>query len=321
MKSMFARSRHLALCTLAVTFAGCGAAAPSSPAAPSTSAPAASASTAPTKLVVGLGQAVAQVSPLWVAQDAGFYTRNGLDIDARVAVATTGLAALLSGELTFHIGGGSEMLNGVANGAELVALANLAPKSALRFEAAASIKTKDDLIGKKLGITRIGSATHTASLTLLRKIGLDPDKDVSFVQLNTTSAVTTALIAGAIQGAMCSLPECLKDEAAGLHPMYNLAQLNMLDTTAVVVAVKPWVTAHRDVTQRFIDGLVEGVAREKKDKPLSTASLKKNMKIDDQAALNGTYDFYVNNVLASEPYSRPEQFADVVTSITAQTGS
>jgi len=94
----------------------------------------------------------------------------------------------------------------------------------------------------------------------------------------------------------------------------------MLDTTAVVVAVKPWVTAHRDVTQRFIDGLVEGVAREKKDKPLSTASLKKNMKIDDQAALNGTYDFYVNNVLASEPYSRPEQFADVVTSITAQTG-
>jgi len=331
--------------------AGCGSApaaspaasAPSSPSAPaSAAAPAKPAASAPasaaaasasasaaakpaasgvTKLNVGLGQAVAQVSPVWIAQDAGIFAKSNLEVDSRVAAATTGMAALLSGDLNFHIGGGSEMLNGVANGADLVAIANLAPKSALRFEVAPSIKTDKDLVGKKLGITRIGSATHSASRTLLQKIGLDPDKDVTFVQLDTTANVTAAMLSGNIQAALCTPPECLKVEAAGYRPMYDLAQLNMPDTTAVVIAQRPYVNANKTTTQSFIDGLIAGIAREKKDKPFAVASLKKNMKIDSDADASATYDHYIDDgILASQPFSRPEQFADVVSVITAQTG-
>jgi NitT/TauT family transport system substrate-binding protein len=321
---MFRMLQLAGLVLVGFALASCGAAAsssvPASQAASAAPASVAAASRSPAKLVVGLGQAVAQVSPVWVAQDAGYFAKNGLDVDARVAVATTGLAALLSGELTFQIGGGSELLNGVANGADLVALANIAPRSALRFEVAPTIKSKEDLVGKKLGITRFGSATHTASRALLSRIGLDPDKDVSFIQLDTTANVATGLISGNIQGAMCTPPECFRVEASGFRPMYELAKLDMPDTTAVVITTKAWLNGNRAVAQRFMDGLLQGIAREKQDKPLSLAALKKGLKIDDENALSTTYDFYVNNVLASEPYARPEQFSDVVAVITAQSG-
>jgi NitT/TauT family transport system substrate-binding protein len=270
--------------------------------------------------VVGLGQAVTQVLPVWIAQDAGIFARNGLEVDVRVAQATAGLAALLAGELTFQVGGGSEMLNGIANGADLVALANIAPRSALRFEVAPSIKTKEDLVGKKLGITRFGSATHTAVRSLLTQVGLNPDKDVTFIQLDTVAAVATGLISGSVDAAMSSPPECFKLEAAGFRPMYDLAQMNVPDTTAVVITTRPWLNDHRDAAQRFIDSLMQGIVREKQDKPFSLAIMKKNLKVDDEAALSATYDYFASSVAPAEPYARPEQLADVVAVINAQSG-
>lgn len=308
-----------------LALAACGGGAASAPSvsgsvrASSVAPSSAVASTQQTRVVVGLGQLVAQELPVWVAQDAGIFARNNLQVDAPVASATTGMASLLSGELNVWTGGGSEMLNSVANGAQVVALGNIAPKSALRFEVAPSIKSKEDLVGKKLGVTRFGSATHTALRSLLSSQGLNPDKDVTFIQLDTPANVAAGLIAGNIQGALCSPPQCFTVEKAGFQPMYDLGKMNVLDTTAVIVATRAWVTANHDVTQRLIDGLVQGIAREKQDKALSVATLKKNLKLDDDAAATQTVDYYAGTVAPSEPYATPEQFADVIPVITQQT--
>ncbi len=133
----------------------------------------------PVKIVVGLSQSIAQFLPAWVAKDAGVYAKHGLDVDQRTGVATTITASLLANELTAAITGGPEVLNATANGADLVIAGNLAPVAALKFIVAESIKTKDDLAGKKIGITRLGSTTHSNSRALFSGIGLNPDKDVS----------------------------------------------------------------------------------------------------------------------------------------------
>jgi NitT/TauT family transport system substrate-binding protein len=308
----------------AVLLAACGAGAPApsathaAAAKPSAAASASQATQAETKLVVGLGQAVVQVLPVWLAQDAGYFAQHNLEVDARVASATTGLAALLSGELNFHVGGGSELLNGVVGGGDLVALGNIAPITGFKFEVAADIKSKDDLIGKKIGVTRFGSATDTGSRSLLRKVGLNPDKDVTFVQLATPGNVLTAMLAGTVQAALQNPPNTLRAEAAGFHPLYDLAQMKVPDTSAVVEARRSWVAANRDVTQRFIDSLVQGAVREKQDKALSVASLKKNLKLDDDAALSAAYDYFSTYVVSTEPYATVDQFADVLTIINAQ---
>ena len=94
----------------------------------------------------------------------------------------------------------------------------------------------------------------------------------------------------------------------------------MPDTTAIAIVSKPWLNAKRGVAQRFMDALVQGIAREKQDKPLSITALKRGLQLDNEADLSATYDFYASSVLASEPYVKAEQFADVVSVIVAQSG-
>jgi ABC-type nitrate/sulfonate/bicarbonate transport system substrate-binding protein len=318
--------RLLFACLLGAALAGCGstaAPAPSSPrasAATGSSAATSPASSGVTKVNVAYSQIIPPYLPLWVAQDGGIYARNGLDVTQQMLTSTTGMASLLSGEVVLNVGGGPELLNATANGADVVGLANLTPVSAFKFEVAASIKSKADLVGKKIGITRFGSNTDISVRAMLKQEGLDPDKDVSFVQLDNSTAIAAALVAGSVQAALAVPPDTLKLEAAGLHPLFDLGQLKIPGTDAVVQASRPWLGAHRDIAQRYVDSLIQSMARMRQDKPFAIATLKKYLKLDDETALNSAYDYFVGTVFPPLPYAQPEQFVNVLAAINTQSG-
>ncbi len=300
------RERGLLSLALALLLSACGSAA--APQAQST------------KIVVGLSQTIAQFLPAWVAKDAGVYARHGLDVDQRTAVATTIMASLLASELTLAVTGGPEILNATANGADLVMVGNLAPVAALKLIVADSVKSKDDLVGKKMGITRLGSTTHSNSRALFSRIGLNPDKDVSYVQLDNAANEAAALISGQISGALLAPPENTKLDGQGFHVLYDLSELKFPATGQVIVIPRAWLNSHRDAAQQFVDSLVESMTLIRRDRSTALASLKTGMKLDDPALANGVYDYFVTSVLAPLPYAQPEQFANDVSVIAAASG-
>lgn len=316
---------RLGLLLLALELSGCGAAAPSASQLSQGSAPPASAAVpasaaAPAKIVVGLSQTIAQFLPAWVAKDDGIYQRHGLDVDQRTSVATTIMASLLANELTLAVTGGAETLNATANGADLVVVANLAPVAALKFVVPNSITSKEGLVGKKIGITRLGSTTDSNSRALFQKIGLDPDKDVSYVQLNTSPAEAAALVSNQIQGALLAPPQNTKLQSQGFHVLYDLSQLKFPATGQLVVIPRAWLNGHRDTAQRFVDSLVDSVSYIRQNKAAAIASLKTGMKLDDSAALNDVYDYFVSSILAQTPYAQPEQLTNDLEVVTQHTG-
>jgi ABC-type nitrate/sulfonate/bicarbonate transport system substrate-binding protein len=305
------------LLTATILLTACGSAAataspPASGASPKTAAAPAQAGGAPTKLVVGFSQYIPQYLPLWVAQDAGIYARNGLDVDQHMLSSTTGLTALIASEVQVNVGGGPELVSAGAGGADVAALANLTPVSAFKFEAQKSIQTKQDLIGKKIGISRFGSNTDTATRALLTREGLDPEKDVTYIQMDTSSNTTAGLIAGSIQAALSTPPNTLTVEANGLHPLYDLAALKVPAVDAIVEVRRSWLGSNRATAQRFIDSLVQSMALMRQDKAVTETSLKKNMKLEDQTAIDAVYSFFVGSVFPALPYLQPEQFSDVM---------
>jgi NitT/TauT family transport system substrate-binding protein len=273
-----------------------------------------------TKLVVGLSQVIAQFLPAWVAKDAGIYQRHGLDVDQRTSVATTIMASMLSGELNLAITGGPETLNATANGADLVIAGNIAPVAALKFVVPNSITSKEGLVGKKIGITRLGSTTHSNSRELFQKIGLDPDKDVAYVQLDTSPAEAAALISGQIQGALLAPPENTKLESQGFHVLYDLSEMKFPATGQLIVIPRAWLNAHHDTAQAFVDSLMDAMTYIHQNKPAAVASLKTGMKLDDPAALSNVYDYFVSSVLAPVPYAQPDQLANDLEVVQQSTG-
>src|SRR5579862_6122250 len=227
--------------TCSVVLAACGFAAPASPASsaaapasPATSAAASAAASpatspigspgAETALVMAYSEIVGVHAPEWAAKEDGTFAKNGLNVDVRLIESSLGVGAILSGQAQIGSMGGSEALAADVSGADLVAYATLSPVYPYKFEAVPAIKTPQDLKGKKLGISRIGSSSDTATRVWLKTVGLDPDKDVTLVQIGSLQARTAALKSGALDGAMASVTDAVALEAEGLHPLVDLAQ-------------------------------------------------------------------------------------------------
>jgi NitT/TauT family transport system substrate-binding protein len=300
-----------AACWLAL--AACG----GSNAASSSAAPPAKPSTQPTQLNVGYAQPLASNVPMWLAAEAGIYARNNLDVNLQLTTSTTAMAALLSNQVQIAVTGAAEVINATATGGDMVILANFTPVSTFRFEVPASIQKPDDLKGKTIGIGRFGSATDTGARAALKKLGLDPEKDVSYVQLDTSANISAGLLSGSIQGAVQSVQEFSKTEKQGVHPLLDMATSGFPAADNVLTAPRAWVQDHKPATQAYLDSIVQASVREKADKQVTEDVMRKYMKLDDQSVLDATYDYY-QGILQVVPYTRADQFADILPVLAAK---
>lgn len=272
--------------------------------------PSGSISAVPGKLNITYAQISASFLPLYYATDQGTFKKNGIDAATELAESSTGIAALLSGQIDMAITGGTELLDAASQGADVVAIGNLVPVYTYELEVTKDINSAADLKGKKVGITRFGSVIDVATRVALNKLGLT-DKDVTILQLGSVSARTDALLNGAIQGGLSNPPESLTLEDHGFHPVVDLVKTGAPATTALVVARGSWIASHRDQAQRVIDSLAQAAAAMKANKATTENVLKKYLKYDDPKGLDATYDFFVNNVFHEYPDVTPEMFKDV----------
>lgn len=278
------------------------------PAAP----PAASATPAPVKVSASYSNVIASNLPLWVAKEAGIFARHGLDVELTLVESSKGIPALLTGDVKFAHIGGSEVVSAAAGGADLVIVGGTVPVWPYVLIVAPDIKKPEDLKGKKLAIAGIGGSYDIAARVLLPRLGLKPDDDVAIIATGSVANATAALASGAVQATLSQPPDQLALEPKGFHVIANLADLHLSTANTTIAATRAFVNGNRDVTQRYVDAIVEAIAREKKDRPFALDVLKTYLKVTDTNALNATYDHYVGTVIPSAPYVRADQFGDVI---------
>jgi len=250
------------------------------------------------------------VLPVWVALEAGIFKQNGLDVDLQYIESSKGIPALVSGQVQVADVGGSETMSAVAGGADLVTIGGNAPVWPFILQVPASIKTVDDLRGKKVGVSNFGSSSDIATRVALKHVKLDPDKDVSILAVGSASNRLAAMQSGAIQAGMSYPPESLRLEAQGFHTLVDLAAEKLPGNTASTVVPRAFLNSSKPVVQKWEDSLVMAIARMKKDKALTVNILKKYFKSDDTHAMDVSYDYFVNEVIPSLPYPTSAQYAD-----------
>jgi NitT/TauT family transport system substrate-binding protein len=294
-------SRLRLLVLLSLILSACGGAAAGQPAS---SAP-------PTAhLTFSYSNVVPDNLPLWIAKDAGIFDRHRLDVDLQLITSVQGMPALLSGQTQFADIGGSEALSAAAGGGEVVVLANLTPVSPYLFYAAPGISDASQLKGRKVATTNPGGSADIANQIALKKLNLDPGKDVTVVNLGSVANITTGLLNGSVQASVSHPPESAELEARGFHPLLDLAKQKLPFASVTVVARRSYVAANRSIVQRLIDSIVEAIGREKKDRALGIGVLKKYYKSSDDRLMAAAYDYYAQEVVQQPPYCRSNQFTD-----------
>src|SRR5713101_6256739 len=229
------------------------AAQPAAPTAAPTAGPA-------KKIGVAYSNLIADSLSLWVAQECGIFAKNGLDVDLQYIASSNAFAALLAGQVQASAGGGSEVISGTANGPDVVVVANLMPIYPYFMESPASIQKPTDLKGQSIAITNPGATFDIASRVALKKAGLDPDADVQWLKTGSVTNVQAALLSGQVQGGLAQVPDTLKLEAAGLHPVIDMSTLQAPASGTVVTMQRSFLADNKDVAQKVVDSIIQAYA-------------------------------------------------------------
>jgi ABC-type nitrate/sulfonate/bicarbonate transport system substrate-binding protein len=270
-----------------------------------------------TRITVSSATGSPNDQPAWVAQETGIFQRNGLNVEVQYLAAAQGIAALLSDQVQISHTGGAETVGALAGGADLVIVANIVPVLPYQFYAGPSIQTMDDLRGKKIGITTAGASYDTALRIVLPKLGLDPDKDVTLIPTGSIPNVTAALFNGAIDGApLVVSPAAFRTVQGGnFHDVFDFAPNAGPYAGDLVVVKRDYLNQNRAIIQRYVDALVEGIARFKADRATAVQIDKKYLDETDDTLVARTYDYFIQSVTPSQPFPRPEQFPEVVAAL------
>lgn len=245
---------------------------------------------------------------LWVADVAGLFKKNGLDV--QVIYTRAAIEALVAGEIDFGQMTGSLMSSAKLQGADPVMLASVQDVLNDRLVARPQIKSVEELRGKRIGIFRFGAASHLRVLNVLPRYGMT-DRDVTFLQIGDTPARLIALFGGSIDATLASPPDHLEAVRGGMRLLLNLADLNVPYQGAGLVTTRRVLARKRDIARRFLQAFVEAIHVVKSNSEVSKRAFAKYRQTKDEKQLEAAYEA-LREVVKPKPYPSVEGFKTIL---------
>ncbi len=266
---------------------------------------------APAKLSAAYSNVGADHMPGWIAKDAGIFLKNGLDVNLQLGGGgTKTAAALLAGDFQLVEMGGSETAAAAAGGADVLIVAAPSQVYIYKIIARRELSSLADLKGKKVAISSTGGSSDIAARVVLRRAGLEPNKDVTLMAIGDATTRQAAMLNGAVDAEVEGPPGSNKVESdPKFRVLVDLTAEGLPAANAVVAGQRSWINANRPLVQRYVDSIMQGAARAKRDRDFTIAVIKKYNGIDDEQGLQIAYDFF-KNAVTERPLPKLEQFKD-----------
>ncbi len=233
------------------------------------------------------------MAPLWVAADAGLFTKHGVTVDVKYLAATSAVQAMVGGgeEVGFV---GNQGIDAKIEGADLVYIASGLPTFVFQLYSRPEIKTIADLKGKVIAVTQPAASTDYATRMLLRRNGLDPDKDVKILYAQDSINVINTVITGNAAAGINSHPNALKLKAAGMRTLVDITELKIPFLFTGMLSSPKVVREKNEALTRYLRAYIEAMALIRRDKEITIKSIGKFLKSTDREALESTYEEYKN---------------------------
>jgi NitT/TauT family transport system substrate-binding protein len=237
----------------------------------------------------------------WLAKDAKIFEKNGLDVEP-VLLRGSGQTsqAMVSGSLFASSVALPAVMLADLNGADLTNVAHGIAAQASKLMVKPEIRKLEDLKGKKIGISSLGSAGDLLFGYVLRKYGIDTNREVFWLAVGNTSERLQALYSGAVDAVDLTFPADLQAERKGFRVLLD-AKKEIVYPTASVVTRRKTIREDRDTVMRFVRSYVEGIAFLKQNKEFSQKVLAKYLRNADPEYLEGAYTIFKQDFIAT-PY-------------------
>ena len=286
------------------------------------------------KVVIGYSAISPASSSAWFAYEGGFFRKNGLD--AQLIFVESGsrmVQTLISGDVVAAQVAGAPVIQSNLQGSGVVIIAGLLNTMDYKFVVSRDITRPDQLKGKTVAVSRVGSSSDFATRYALEKYGLIPDKDVAILQIGSQPARFSALETGKIHGVMIAIPLTSKAAKMGLNTLADLQMLGLEYQHTSLAVSQNLIKTQPDLVRNVLKSFVEGIHYAKTHRKEAIAILAKYLRSDDSDALQEAYEAELQGLIPEKPYpttkgiqiilremgvkdpnarsARPEQFVDL----------
>jgi NitT/TauT family transport system substrate-binding protein len=196
----------------------------------------------------------------FTAFDAGFYRKHGLDVELIfIQSSTMSVSTVVSGDIQVANTSGGAVASAAAGGANLVMTACYINTLPYELVVQESVKSAEDLRGKSIGISRVGSASDVAARVLIKGLGLESVKDVPIIQVGGPTERAAAFRTGRIAGFPSppgtihlakGMPHRILISTADFQKRYDFPYICSTTT-------KTYLATHRDTMRRLTMALIE----------------------------------------------------------------
>ncbi|HEY2986274.1 MAG TPA: ABC transporter substrate-binding protein [Candidatus Binatia bacterium] len=269
------------------------------------------------RIAVAYSAISATQSGFYLAKDAKLFEKHGLSVDpVYVAGGSRVSQAVIAGEFALALAGGNIVFANLAGG-DIVTVGGVVNVPSFYLYVQPSIKSQEELRGKTLGITRYGASTDFTLRYLLKKWGLEPDREVKVIQMGGQPEIFAGMQAGVIHGGILSSPGDFKAKKAGFVMLANFAKVGLDYPTTSIVSTRSMIKKDRETVKRFLMAYSEAVDRLFRDKELTVKVLGKWTRTEDRETLESSYEYATNFI--ERPPRLPYKAIDTILAQTAET--
>lgn len=238
---------------------------------------------------------------IFVTKEAKLFEKYGLDAEV-VTMNGSGIAskALISGNIEISPIATPTVINANLAGSDMAILAHTMPGVIHALMVKPEIKRVEDLKGKKIAVSTLGSLTDFLVRHIARKKGLNPDRELTLIQTGGDADRIVALKTGVVDGAAMSHPGYGRAQRMGFTMLWDSAK-EVNYPWMEITTRRATIKSDRELVMSYMKAHLEGISVFKKDREFGKKVIKKTLRLEDDELLNESYDIFAKAFLPT-PY-------------------
>ena len=258
-------------------------------------------------------------TPIWVADQKGFFKKNGLNAEViAISASTIVIQALLTGEVDFIIAPSATLVTSRLAGADTIMVSTNLPLFIDHIVSLADITSMEQLKGKIGGVNRLGTTSDMTLRLALRRFGIDPEKDTKIIATGENPARLAALSRNITQFTLLGEPLVREAEKMGFRDLIDIGTLKIPYHVNAVVTRDKTVKERRPFVAKVVRAFTEALHFIKTNKEETKALIGKNLKSNDPEGLERAYRAY-NGAFPEIPYPNAEGVKTLLDDIAPRT--
>ena len=240
-----------------------------------------------------------------IGQRNGIFRKNGLDPEIiYVGSGSLLMQALIAGTFITALSQGSEAMAAKLHGADIRIAAVIANHFNHVFLTSRHITSIKQLRGKRVAVSRFGSGSHFMTNLVLKEGGLDPEKDVTALQIGNSAARMAAILGGTVDGTIMAgdfIPRARKE---GFNVLVDLADSNIEYPFLTFNIAGSVIDRNLKTVKALIKSASEAIRVLQTDPASAKAAIKSALRTDDPETLEFALTRSVR-VLERRPFPTP----------------